>query len=284
MKKTVPSPLFEADGRLTSSVRRRMRAHDRIALFLDYDGTLTPIAPTPEQAVLSRRAFALLHALTLRPDVRIAIVTGRSPDQLRRVLPPLAVDIAVNHGLQIVCGRNRWMHPGAVPLVPVIHTLHGLLRRRMKDMPGLLLEDKGCVLGIHLRGVRKDRIPSVRSTVRDLIRPRLTGLRMTTGKLVMEVRPAMPWTKGDAILRLLSDVRYAGMFPVFIGDDRTDEDGFTALRGIGLTIRVGRSLRTRARFVVPGVDGVLRFLEEIDRKSPTLPGIEAPGEKGGSSC
>ncbi len=263
MKKTVPSPLFEADGRLVSSVRRRVRAHDRIALFLDYDGTLTPIAPTPEQAVLSRRALALLRALTLRPDVRIAIVTGRSRDQLGRVLPPLPVDIAANHGLQIVMGRKGWTHPDAVPLVPVIRMLHGLLRRKMKDVPGLLLEDKGCVLGVHLRGVRKDRIPSVRMRVRELIRPHMNGLRVTTGKLVMEVRPAIPWTKGDAILHLLSEARYAGMFPVFIGDDRTDEDGFEALEGTGLTVRVGRSFRTQARFIVPDVEGVLRFLEEI---------------------
>jgi trehalose 6-phosphate phosphatase len=88
---------------------------------------------------------------------------------------------------------------------------------------------------------------------------------MTTGKLVMEVRPAMPWTKGDAILRLLSDARYAGMLPVFIGDDRTDEDAFKALQNSGITVKVTENPRARseAKYYIHSSEEVFDLLRQL---------------------
>jgi trehalose 6-phosphate phosphatase len=260
-----PHPLFGKQGRLHSRVEKRLCSGQRLSLFLDYDGTLTPIAPTPEQAVLSVRAFDLLKVLAGVPGLSLAIVSGRSLAQIQRVIPRMSITIAANHGLQIADRGGIWTHPFALHCIPALAEVRASLERELRRVAGIRLEDKGVVLAVHLRHVDPGGLPAVRKAVREVTKSFRGTLRLTTGKKVLEVRPAVDWSKGEAILRLSSSLGLAQTLPVFIGDDKTDEDGFVALEESGLTIRVGRSQRTKAQYYASGVDQVLTFLEAIVR-------------------
>jgi trehalose 6-phosphate phosphatase len=263
MTRTGPFPLYDKRGRLQRRVVKSLNTGQHLNLFLDYDGTLTPIAPTPEEAVLSTRAADLLKRLVRRPGLTLAIVTGRSLTQIRGMIPRISVAIAANHGLQIVHGGRLWTHPFARRCIPVLARVRVSLERDFKRVPGIRLEDKGIVLVIHLRHVARARWPAVRRSLRDVTDPYRGVLRLTSGKEVLEVRPAVDWNKGEAILRLSSLGGRKHPLPIFIGDDNTDEDGFNALKESGLTIRVGRSRRTKAQYYVSGVKEIHGFLEDI---------------------
>jgi trehalose-phosphatase len=209
----------------------------------------------------------MLRTLASRRGIRIAIVTGRSLGQIRPMVRALPVDLAVNHGLEIVSGRHTWVHPFLEEAVPLLTTIMRAVTGALGPMPGVRIEDKRWSIGVHFRKVAQRRIPVVRRLVREIVRPHGAKLTILRGKKVLEIRPAVRWTKGHAVLRLLSGPRYKGSVPVFIGDDRTDEDGFAALEGRGITIRVGRSGRSIAQYRVAGVPEVAAFLEWLLMRS-----------------
>ena len=261
MQTRAPQPLFVGPQTLDRVVARRLGRATRLALFLDYDGTLAHIARTPEDAVLAPLVRSVLRALVAQRGMRIAIVTGRSLRQIRPMVRSLQVDLAVNHGLQIVSDGRRWTHPALQAAVPHLKTIARDVADVLGPIPGVNIENKRWSIGVHFRNVAARRIPTLRRLVRRMVRLYRGELTVLRGKMVLEIRPAAPWTKGDAILRLLSGPRYTGAFPVFIGDDRTDEDGFAVLAQRGLTIRVGRSRRTAAHYAVRTVQDVHAFLE-----------------------
>jgi trehalose 6-phosphate phosphatase len=207
MSGSIPYLLYDTQGRLHPAVRRALRRARCIALFLDYDGTLTRIRSTPGEAVLSKRAQSILHTLAQKPNMTVSIVTGRSLKQIRSLLPSVPLDIAANHGLQISQPRRTWIHPSAQSCIPLLAGLHRRLKQQLKAIPGILLENKQVVLTIHYRNVPGGQIAKIRTTVKEVLEPFVGRLRMTTGKKVIEIRPAVSWTKGDAIMSLLAGRR-----------------------------------------------------------------------------
>ncbi|HEX9741966.1 MAG TPA: trehalose-phosphatase, partial [Nitrospiraceae bacterium] len=169
-----------------------------------------------------------------------------------------------NHGLEMwhrgrctsvaVPGRSREalsrIRPTLAPLV--------------KGVPGARLEDKGLSLALHYRLARASQVACLKAGIGREVRPfvRSGALTVMNGKKVIEVRPCLNWTKGDATLRLMKRVRRRSLLPIYIGDDQTDETAFRMLRG-GITIRVGMHRRSRAQYYVRGVGEVLQFLEWI---------------------
>lgn len=287
MQTPAPQPLFVGPRTLDRVVARRLGRATRLALFLDYDGTLAHIARTPEDAVLAPLARSVLRALAAQHGALVAIVTGRSLRQIRPMVRSLRVDLAVNHGLQIVSGGRIWTHPALQDAVPHLKAIVRDVADVLGPIPGVSIENKRWSIGVHFRNVAARRIPTVRKLVRDIVRPYRGELTVLPGKMVLEIRPAAPWTKGDAILRLLSEPRYAGAFPVFIGDDRTDEDGFAVLAQRGLTVRVGRSRWTAAHYTVRTVHDVHAFLEMIrsgQRRTHRFPErtVRGSGTEGGN--
>lgn len=265
MATSLAQPLLTRGNQVNAGVTTRLRSARRIALFLDYDGTLTPIAPTPEMARIDPEDHRLLALLAQHPAFRLAIVTGRSLQQLRHVLPPMPADLAVNHGLRILRGRREWIHPAVRRHEAQLKRFVAGLHRLLKGFPGVSIEDKRCSVAVHFRNAHATDRPRIRNIVRASVREEGETFRIMPGKMVLEVRPAIAWSKGSAIRHFLASPRYRGSLAVFIGDDRTDEDGFEALAHDGITIRVGRSRRTRARYTLPDVRAVYRFLASLVR-------------------
>lgn len=241
----------------------RLKSAKCIFLFLDYDGTLTSIVSRPEQAILSEETKALLLALKKNPKFLLAIVSGRSLKDIRKLVELKKIYYIGNHGLEIFTPKN-----GTKQLVPkeVFHELARIrnrLNNLLKDVDGNQIEDKGCILTIHYRNVDPRRVPPILMALKKEIKDSGLPLCLGYGKMVFEIRPESTMNKGTAVLELLNQVDQGGVLPLYIGDDQTDEDAFKTLKKIGITIFVGLPSHSSGQYYVEGPSEVYQFLKII---------------------
>jgi len=236
-------------------------AQRRLVLLLDFDGTLSPLAETPDGARLPARVRRSLLRLVSLGGVRVAVISGRPVDYLRRTIRLQPVYYSGNHGLEIVGPRTSYCHPMAAGLRKQIRRWAKSWQDPVSRIPGAFLEDKGVSLSLHYRRVLPHHLSAFRALVRRLrIETAACRVRWQQGKKVWEVLPAAAWDKGRAARVLTQRLKH--FFPVIVGDDETDEDMFRAFRGKGLTIAVGRT-RSAAAFRLRRQNDVPRFLERL---------------------
>ena len=208
----------------------------RLALFLDYDGTLVDIAPRPELAAMPAPARALLARLAaLWP---VAVVSGRDLANLRALVGLDEVVYVGSHGFDIA-GPDIERGPKLVgdDHAVALHDAWNALAARLADVVGVIVERKRFAITVHYRLVAEGRVAEVVGAVHEVAahEPRL---KVTSGKRLVELRPNLDWDKGRAVLWLLGQPGFAGAAPLFVGDDETDEDAFRALHRRGTTIVV----------------------------------------------
>jgi trehalose 6-phosphate phosphatase len=227
-------------------VAAQLGAARHILLLSDYDGTLTPIVERPELANLSQRTKEILQVLAHQHRFTVGIISGRALKDLQQRAGIKGIVYAGNHGLEIEGPGVSFVNPVAEEIKPVFRFLYQVLSNALATVRGALVEDKGLTLSVHYRMVDEDRSHEVRNIFEGIIAMArsLRKVRVTSGKKVYEVRPAVDWDKGKAIALLLD--RYgnpkAGEKPlgIFLGDDLTDEDGFKMMdRHSGISIFVG---------------------------------------------
>lgn len=204
------------------------RRAGRIVLLLDFDGTLAPIVDRPEMAAMpdaTRRALARVMAMD---GVEVAVVSGRGMADVRDRLAIPDIAYAGNHGMEIEGAGLHRIHPEAAAARPQLQEVATRIDAGLEGIEGAFLEDKGLTLSIHYR-LAPDRADDVREIVRKAAGGR-PELKVTEGKMVLEVRPRVEWDKGRAVLFLLEQMRPPREAPIlYLGDDRTDEDAFRAL-------------------------------------------------------
>lgn len=232
------------------ALRRHRAGGGVVALFLDYDGTLVPLAEHPEQATASPRVVALLERLA-EEGYRVVVVTGRSRESLAKVLGyPKGCSLAFLHGWEILWDGTL-LHPWGdpPPLPPSFLDTLALLR-----VPGAALEHKGQGIALHYRRVESARKEEVYRAFREAFArfPLLHGVyELLEGKDVIEVRPRGA-SKGRAVAWVRK--RLAKQGPLYLaafGDDTTDEEMFQAIGADGLTVAVGDKPLPSARWWVP---------------------------------
>jgi len=224
------------------SVRARLRDSGRALLLFDYDGTLTPIAPRPEDALLSSAARGLLESLASQSRYTLGIVSGRSLEDLSVMADIPGIIHAGNHGMEMRGPGLAFTHPGAESARSALNAAAGLLEDALADIPGAFVEHKGLTLTVHYRAVAGELHGRVESSVADAARSAVSRgeVRLTGGKMVVEVRPAISWDKGKAIEKIWESCDRP--LPVYFGDDRTDEDGFRAAQELGgIAVFVGEN-------------------------------------------
>ena len=228
---------------------------DGAALFLDFDGTLTELAETPDAIRVEPHLGPLLGRLRDRLDGRIAIVSGRSLQDLERHVPVSGIAFSGSHGLELRLANGTSL-PLQVP--PEIHEVRDRVRRFAADRHGLLVEEKPAGVALHYR-----QAPDEGRRVSDFMEmlARQKSLIVQRGNMVVELRPHGA-DKGDAVRIFMSEPEFAGARPVFIGDDLTDEHAFSAVASMGGSgILVGPERETGAKSRLPSVAAVAEWLE-----------------------
>ncbi len=204
------------------------------ALFLDFDGTLVDIAPTPESVTVPLDLPSLLDRLRAQLGGALGIVSGRPLSEIDAFLAPYKFVAAGLHGLDLRApGSNTIGHMPALG----IDDLRGRATQLIASLPGTVLEDKGSTLALHYR-LAPLHAEALLIGARAMIANR-PDLHMLPGKMVVEIKPRRA-DKGNAISHLMTLPPFVGRTPIFIGDDVTDQDGFAAVRGLnGHAVAVG---------------------------------------------
>src|SRR6478609_7602639 len=235
---------------------------DRLAVFLDYDGTLTPIVSHPEDAWLPESMRQTLQSLAAR--VPVAILSGRDLDDIRGRVLVDGVVYAGSHGFDIA-GAGGLRRELGTAYLPVLDTAETELREALDEIPGAQLERKHFSVAAHYRNVNENDAFRV-ALAMDAVGARHRELRRMDGKKVYELLPDIDWNKGKAMLWLLETLGLEGRnaLPIYIGDDRTDEDAFRALeqRGIGILVSE-QSPPSAARYSLKNPAEVEEFLAAL---------------------
>ncbi|HLN22646.1 MAG TPA: trehalose-phosphatase, partial [Patescibacteria group bacterium] len=228
------------------------------AWFLDLDGTLLDMAPTPHAVTVPEGLVPTLSALRSAAHGALAVVSGRSVQQVRDLLEPLRPAAAGLHGLELVTPDG--LRHGTKKPLPPIGNLRRMLQESVGQFPGVELENKGPTLAIHYRQAPRFE-PALRRII-EAAAARNRGFEVIEGKMVFEFRPS-GIDKGMAIREFMAIAPFAGRKPMFAGDDRTDEDAFkTVVEMGGIAIRVGEEGPTAAQWSVESPAALRLWLAE----------------------
>lgn len=255
------------------SIREILKSRtQRVAVFLDYDGTLTPIVAHPEDAVLSSQMRKIVSHLAQTSAV--AVISGRDLADVRERVALDDIVYAGSHGFDIVGpGGLRQENPEAKRLLPTLDKTETQLRERFADIPGAQIERKKYSIAIHFRNVEESRLADIEPRVNE-VAAQHPALRITRGKRIFELQPDIAWDKGRAVLWLLRvlGLNMPEVLPIYLGDDLTDEDAFEALRvcGVGIVVR-DEPRPTAARYALDSTAEVASFLALVAAQKPTRP-------------
>jgi trehalose 6-phosphate phosphatase len=256
---TLQAEPTEQDRAILHPERLRLSSDD-IAIFLDIDGTLLDLAPTPLDVMVPDRLQSALANLKANIDGAIAFVSGRPIGEIDRIFSPLKLPAVGGHGAEI-------RHSPEGPVVrsrtaSLSDTLRAEFTEIVRLAPGLLIEDKGYSVAIHFR-----QAPHIGGKVMEHIaticrNEQCTGLEILPGKLVVEIKPA-GYSKGTGLRELMTVSPFQGRTPIFIGDDVTDDAAFAELPNYGgIGFSVGGAM-PGAAFNFDGPQDVRRWLERL---------------------
>jgi len=235
-----------------------------IAVFLDYDGTLTPIVDSPEKALLSDEMRDAV--IQLSRQCTVAVISGRDLEDVRRMVGIEDIFYAGSHGFDIAGPQDYHMEfQQGTDYLPALDLAEQKLKERLTKIEGILVERKKFSIAVHYRKVKEEDIEIVDKTVKD-ISSKTPELRRGYGKKVFELQPKIDWHKGKALLWVLQalDLDPFKAFPIYIGDDVTDEDAFRAIKGRGCGIVVMETPRkTEAGYMLQDTEKVKSLLRKL---------------------
>ncbi|KAK3026464.1 hypothetical protein RJ639_041874 [Escallonia herrerae] len=297
-KPTAPNELNVIDANYTSWLNEHPSAlasfkgmmslakGKRIVVFLDYDGTLSPIVNDPDSAFMSDPMRSAVREVARHFPT--AIISGRSRRKVYEFVKLDEVYYAGSHGMDIMGpprllkskyqtkaldekGNEFTVFQPAQEFLPAIGKMLNELEEETKSIEGVMIEDNRFCISVHYRQVQDEEYEMLEERVQSVL-TRYPRFHLTRGKMVLEIRPSIKWNKGNALEYLLDTLGYAknteDVLPVYIGDDRTDEDAFKVLqgRGQGYPIIVSSTPRdTMASYSLHDPSEVLSFLIRLAR-------------------
>lgn len=239
---------------------------NRPAVFLDYDGTLTPLVDDPADATIGPREREMLRHLSHRTSV--AVVSGRGLDDVRSLVGVDGLFYAGSHGFEIESPDGKhFEHRAAVEVLADLDEAQRLLEQEVTDLDGVVVERKRFAIAVHTRRASSRMIRMRAGHVTADVASRFDRLRLTGGKEIHELRPAVAWDKGAALIYVL-DFLPGHPKPLYIGDDETDEDAFLTVRkqvgGVGILVgSVDSAAETWADFSLDSPEETVEFLTEL---------------------
>jgi trehalose 6-phosphate phosphatase len=237
----------------------RIQTANDIRLFLDFDGTLVSICPSPEDVKLSEIFRRALRQLTRRRRVHVAIVSGRRTAALCEYVRVPRIQFlglygSEKNGRLVLPRKTREALPG----------LRSLLMSLPAESPGIHVEEKGVSFAVHFRGASFDVQRRTRAWIRQLLTSIRADFRVIQSNTAWELVPRQVKGKGVAMREVISGLR-APFLPIYIGDDLTDEPAFKALQR-GITVRVGPASGTNAHFWLRDPEEVRTFVARLEEE------------------
>ncbi len=255
------APVFDRLDEIAVMLKNR-----RLAVFLDYDGTLAPIVERPELAAISPSMHEAVSELS--KHCTLAIISGRDLADIQKKIGLNDLIYAGSHGFEI-CGQAGifFQHTRKAKFDTPLKKAAATIRDELASIDGLLVENKKLSIAVHYRQVDKADQPKVEKVVDSIIADNC-GLRLKPGKMVYEIQPDIDWDKGKAVLHILDFLNLGGpdVIAVYVGDDITDEDAFKAIEGIGIGIftgDTGHDRATAANYFVRDQNEVERLLRYL---------------------
>ena len=236
-----------------------------VCIFLDYDGTLTPIVERPEDAVLDPAMRQRLERVAAR--FRTAVISGRGLDDLFERIGIDNIFYAASHGFELRYPNGETtFRAEAEAAADKLDALRQALDAEVGAIPGIQLEPKRFGLAVHYRRAAPDAAPTVEQAVKK-VSGSFPEYAIKTGKMVFEFVPDLDWDKGKALEWILGNTGLGrdSAYPLFLGDDVTDEDAFRAINdwGCGIVVGLDGPQNTCACFILDDVDAVGRFLDQL---------------------
>lgn len=257
-----PAPLLlSGNDKITSIIKNR-----KPVLFLDYDGTLTPIVKRPEDALISKEMQeALRHCAD---KFTVAAVSGRDMDDLKNMIGLDNLIYAGSHGFRISGPDGLYReHEKSSEILPQLDKIEEKLQKEFSQIDkGIQIDRKRYAIGIHYRNAKEESVPEIVKKVDELIAEH-PEFKKGEGKKILEIKPNIDWHKGKAVLWLLEKLGLddkSEYVPIYIGDDITDEDAFESIHNIGIGILVGsHGHSTAAKYGLKNVYQVRLFLQKL---------------------
>ncbi|KAK9820682.1 hypothetical protein WJX74_005534 [Apatococcus lobatus] len=254
-----------------SSIAQRARGK-RLAVFLDYDGTLTPIVKNPDEAFMTEQMRDIVRQLAqLFPT---AIISGRGRDKLENFVQLKEMFYAGSHGLDIVGPRDpsnpdeQFAFQPAARFESTMNSVYNMLNTRLQSIPGASVEHNKFCVSAHFRNCCPESWEGVLAAVQTTVAEH-PELKFSKGRKVLEIKPQVDWDKGTALTHLLDALGLddsSNVLPIYIGDDQTDEDAFRVLRlrsdGLGILVS-SKAKPTAATYALQDPVAVSRFLSQL---------------------
>jgi len=252
----------ELPSALQSFKKIESRFKDKeVVLFLDYDGTLTPIVSHPKDAHLSEAMRNTL--IKLSNQCTLAVISGRGLNDIKSRVGIKGIYYAGSHGYEIEGPSIKMEYEGALEFVEIFDVLEEELTKLLAKVEGALVERKKFSIALHYRNVSKSEVDLVEKAADEAVR-KYPKVRKNHGKKVYELQPDLEWNKGKAMEWLMEalHIEKRGSKIFYMGDDITDEDAFSAIKTYGIGILVdGQVGTTGAQYKLRDTNQTLRFLE-----------------------
>ncbi|XVJ51378.1 MAG: trehalose-phosphatase [Vampirovibrio sp.] len=273
---------------LSTKLIQQVDAGKTLALMLDYDGTLTPIVSRPQDAQLDEAGLRCLQRLIKHPQIRVALISGRSVEQLQHFIQsisPLPMLLAGLHGGQVYNAQTQAFLQAPSPSLMALkdsflEQLQAALSTEAHSLPeGLLIEEKGYSFALHYRLASAPIGQEAVAVFKDIFESDLLlkeAFRLQAGHAVIEVVPKA-FNKGGGVRFCMNYWQQASpdlaFVPLFAGDDQTDEVGLKAvldLNGVGVAVQVAPDQMTQ---LTPEEQSTLYALESPSEVQAVLQGL-----------
>ncbi|MFW5822009.1 MAG: trehalose-phosphatase [Tangfeifania sp.] len=235
-------------------------------LFLDYDGTLTPIVKRPEDALISDSMRSVLKKCAAK--FKVAVVSGRDMDDLKSKVQVDKLIFAGSHGFRISGPDGLYKeHEKADVILPRLSDIEEELYQILPQIDkGIQIDRKRYAVAVHYRNANEDNIPVIKQKVDEILKEN-PDFKKGEGKKILEIKPNVDWHKGKAVLWIMKKLGVddtSKFVPIYIGDDVTDEDAFRSISEFGVGILVGtHGQETAARYRLDDVPDVQSFLNRL---------------------
>jgi trehalose-phosphatase len=229
-------------------------------VFSDFDGTLAPIVDRPNNAQMPSETRSTLTKLARRRATTVAVISGRSLSDVKNRVNIPELIYAGNHGLEILGHDLHYINSTALACQDRLAALSSELEYRIREIPGVMIENKTFSVAIHTRHVASRDMQKLLDGLLFSLSDFLPYFELTAGIMVFEVRPHVDWNKGHAAKWIMDRVNSPRPLTIFLGDDVTDEDGFRQFPN-GFNICVGHRSKTLANYSLADPADVAHFLK-----------------------